>query len=607
MLGKLKGKLTGTTTATTSNRKAPVSDNGPTDTAPLSNLSNVKLISTGLYHNDVLMAKVGDDLVGGLGMEDEIDVSWYRKTSSNTSSIIIATSKSNTRTSATIATSPTNNDTATALAQPSNNEEYVKIQGVSSAYYSPSADDVGATICFRCVDKTNPSNQGFAQIGPLLMEPAVSEGVTAALTSQPPGGSFKVSMPSLPGKTIQLNFDKTTVELLDSSSDGSGGEGDEGGEVVFSCCHVDGVAVIIDAATPTGMDVVGFTVPAHNSSSSSSDGSDGSDGTGGDNATNAKVHGVVHTRVKICTNSPRDRDIISLSLRALCDAARSKYNTTSTSGRLVLMKNIVLIDDGTSNGGGGNSRRRNNNQQEAEVKQPEPEPEPEEVGAFGCSIDNDSNDNDNSNDNSNDNHTTTTPTTTDKQWQQKLQHLATENGSLTTQLHTLREQHHRAHTTTRQELSAAVQRLHEQEADNHRQAQQLRQLQDKVLALELATTNAMADKETVRCVLLCTVVYCCVLLCTVVYCGVLLCTVVYCGVLWCIVVYCGVLLFISVPLLPSHVWWISTSTHIGIFQLYGYFSSRRQHGGCDEFDPRKQQQCGRGGKHGKRHCPSGAE
>ena len=294
MLGKLKGKLTGTTTATTSNRKAPVSDNGPTDTAPLSNLSNVKLISTGLYHNDVLMAKVGDDLVGGLGMEDEIDVSWYRKTSSNTSSTIITTSKSNTR------TSTTNNDTATALAQPSNNEEYVKIQGVSSAYYSPSADDVGATICFRCVDKTNPSNQGFAQIGPLLMEPAVSEGVTTALTSQPPGGSFKVSMPSLPGKTIQLNFDKTTVELLDSSSGGSGGEGGEGGkgdeggeggEVVFSCCHVDGVAVIIDAATPTGMDVVGFTVPARSSSSSSSSSSsDGSsDGTGGDNATNAKV------------------------------------------------------------------------------------------------------------------------------------------------------------------------------------------------------------------------------------------------------------------------------------------------------------------------------
>ena len=33
-------------------------------------LSQVTLMSTGSYHTDVLMAKVGHDLVGGMGMEE---------------------------------------------------------------------------------------------------------------------------------------------------------------------------------------------------------------------------------------------------------------------------------------------------------------------------------------------------------------------------------------------------------------------------------------------------------------------------------------------------------------------------------------------------------
>ena len=111
----------------------------------------------------------------------------------------------------------------------------------------------GATICFRCVDKTNPTNQGFAQIGPLIMEPAVSEGVRQALDVDSPGGVFEVSMPARPGETMTLEFTATTVDVF--------GVNNTVKDVLFSSQYVEGVAVIIDAATPTGLDVVAFNVP----------------------------------------------------------------------------------------------------------------------------------------------------------------------------------------------------------------------------------------------------------------------------------------------------------------------------------------------------------
>jgi hypothetical protein len=191
MFGKLKGKLKTKRNLTTSamvdehksssggggrimNNTNSSGNNNIVDNNGSLQLNQVELTSTGMYHNDVLMAKVGDDLVGGMGMEEEIEVSWYRKSGSNTNCRYT-----------------TIEEDLEDDEDVDESEEFVRIQGVSSAYYSPSADDVGATICFRCVDKINRNNHGFAQIGPLVMEPAVEEGVKNALARKPPGGSFE--------------------------------------------------------------------------------------------------------------------------------------------------------------------------------------------------------------------------------------------------------------------------------------------------------------------------------------------------------------------------------------------------------------------------------
>ena len=83
---------------------------------------------------------------------------------------------------------------------------------MQSAYYTPSADDIGATVCFRCQDKHDPNNKGFAQIGPLRIEPSVREGVADAMKAG--RGSFPVTISSRPGQVLRLEFDDASVRVL---------------------------------------------------------------------------------------------------------------------------------------------------------------------------------------------------------------------------------------------------------------------------------------------------------------------------------------------------------------------------------------------------------
>lgn len=243
-------------------------------------LSLVALTSTGSYHTDVIMAKVGHDLIGGMGMEDEIDVSWFRKPAAS------RTAKE-------------------SLESTQKVTEFVRIEGVQSAYYTPSADDIGATICFRCQDKSNPANKGFAQIGPLEMEPSVREGVAKAVETK--HGSFPVTLSSHPGKTYKLAFDEKHVRVIGKDGPGKEIKGKDF-EDIFSCSFADGVSAIIEASSPCALELVAFHLEP------------------GDANT-----GWVTSRLFLSATSPRDRDIISLGIRALRDQHRSSLLLPSVS------------------------------------------------------------------------------------------------------------------------------------------------------------------------------------------------------------------------------------------------------------------------------------
>ena len=341
MLGKLKGKIGSRVNSSLFKSLDPTDDLLKSTTSPSNQiqLSDVNLSATGPYHNDVLLAKVGEDLVGGMGMEETIDVSWYRKTNS------------------------------TGNASNTDEVEYIKIKGVSSAYYSPSADDVGATICFRCSDKDDPTNQGFAQIGPLVMEPTVSEGVKKALTSTPPGLSFQGTMPSRPGETITISFDAKGISIMDI---------DDEMPKIFHQLYVNGIAVEIDPSTPSGMDVIGFNVASIVMGGSSSKGSKGGKNvkngkngtTNGTNEKRKEAH--VHTRLRINFNNPRDRDVSCLGIRALCDAARSKVHGS------LLVSELIFIETAQDN---SVTQIENDNQTQQEDE--EEEGGEKEIGDFG--------------------------------------------------------------------------------------------------------------------------------------------------------------------------------------------------------------------------------
>ena len=344
MLGKLKGKIGSRVNSSLFKSLDPTDDLLKSTTSPSNQiqLSDVNLSATGPYHNDVLLAKVDEDLVGGMGMEETIDVSWYRKTNS------------------------------TGNASSTDEVEYIKIKGVSSAYYSPSADDVGATICFRCSDKDDPTNQGFAQIGPLVMEPTVSEGVKKALTSTPPGLSFQGTMPSRPGETITISFDAKGISIMDI---------DDEMPKIFHQLYVNGIAVEIDPSTPSGMDVIGFNVASNVMGGSSSKGSKGS--KGGKNGKNGTTNGTnekrkeahVHTRLRINFNNPRDRDVSCLGIRALCDAARSKVHGS------FLVSELIFIETAQDNSVTHPQQIENDNQTQQEDD--DEEEGEKEIGDFG--------------------------------------------------------------------------------------------------------------------------------------------------------------------------------------------------------------------------------
>ena len=241
-------------------------------------LSKVTLTSTGKYHTDVIMAKVGDDLVGGMGMEEEIDVSWFRKPAAVPANASSASSSSGVEMATT---------------------EFVRIEGVQSAYYTPSADDIGATVCFRCQDKTNLTNQGFAQIGPLEMEPSVHKGVAEAIEAK--RGVFPVTVSMRPGELFQLIFNETSVcvVMMEEKQDDEN-ENRTLDNTIFSSNFADGVSAIIEASSPSALELVAFSLDA------------------GD-----VTMGYVTSRLVVSATSPRDRDIISIGIRTLRDSYRS--------------------------------------------------------------------------------------------------------------------------------------------------------------------------------------------------------------------------------------------------------------------------------------------
>jgi hypothetical protein len=260
-------------------------------------LSQVTLMSTGRYHTDVLMAKVGHDLVGGMGMEEDIEVSWFRKPAKPAAIAAIAAIAG-----------------GAPAAAPTAATEFVRIDGVQSAYYTPSADDIGATVCFRCQDKRDPTNQGFAQIGPLDMEPSVREGVAEARAAK--GGAFPVTIASRPGQTLQLVFDDSAARVvLEAEKEGAEVQGGGGsgvaavdGDVMFAGTFADGVSVIIEASSSLALELVAFCLEP------------------GDVTT-----ACVTSRLLVSATSPRDRDIIAMGIRALRDTCRSSLLLPSVS------------------------------------------------------------------------------------------------------------------------------------------------------------------------------------------------------------------------------------------------------------------------------------
>lgn len=79
---------------------------------------------------ELIVAKAGERMVGGLADKDLVHLTWYRATAGGV---------------------------------------FERIRGVHSGFYQPSVDDIGARVCVQCASAFDHAMSGFAEVGPIVL------------------------------------------------------------------------------------------------------------------------------------------------------------------------------------------------------------------------------------------------------------------------------------------------------------------------------------------------------------------------------------------------------------------------------------------------------
>jgi len=244
-------------------------------------LENVNL-QGGEFHTDLVVAKSSDRYVGGAEDTGKLSLSWYR-------------------------------------ALPGTNGKFMRIADLDGGFYQPSADDIGSMICLQCNLVSEPDLVNFAEIGPVQLEPSVEAKVDELVSLGE--ARFKVTLRTSPEEQHVLICDKQRVALCRLNNDisvpfsvaAAGAESSEPGETVeMEADFSVSTQLLLDPVNVCCFHMVFGT--AATDDDGYVEGETEEDGPIAKRTHSCAAH--VHT-AQLLTDSPRTRDVITLTIRRL--------------------------------------------------------------------------------------------------------------------------------------------------------------------------------------------------------------------------------------------------------------------------------------------------